>query len=79
VWRLFRIPQPQPCESQKATKRELGAWGYNCPILSLGDIRKDIWSSRLGFVRNTDDLALQKKNIFAKFKEVKTGWSTSQE
>jgi hypothetical protein len=33
----------------------------------------------LGVGCKADDLALQKKNIFLKSKEVKTGWSTSLE
>jgi hypothetical protein len=46
VWRRVRIPLP--CESQKATGKEPGAWGYNWTTLSLEDIKTETWSSRLG-------------------------------
>jgi hypothetical protein len=68
VWRQIRIPPLQPCESQKATIREPGAWRYKWATLSLGDINTKTWSSRLGVGCMTDDLALQ---IVAKFEEVK--------
>jgi hypothetical protein len=38
VARRGRIPPPEPCETQEATKREPSAWGYNRPTLFLGDI-----------------------------------------
>jgi hypothetical protein len=58
VWGRVRVPPPQPCESQKATERKHGAWGYNWTTLSLGDINTGTWSSRLGVRRKADDLAL---------------------
>jgi hypothetical protein len=64
LWRRVRIPPLQPCESYKATKRELDAWGYNWANLSLGDMNTGTWSTRLGVERKADDSALQKKNIY---------------
>lgn len=36
VWKQVRILPLQPCKSQKAIKREPGAWGYNWATLSPG-------------------------------------------
>jgi hypothetical protein len=52
---LQNIPR---VESKKETKIESGAWGYNWPTLSLGDISTGTWSSRLETGRKADDLAL---------------------
>jgi hypothetical protein len=54
-------------------KRRPGAWGYNWATLSLWDINTGTWSSRLGVGRRADDLALYKKRIVAKSREIKTG------
>jgi hypothetical protein len=45
---------------------------YNWTYQSLGDINTGTWSSSSGVGRKADDLALQKKNIVANSKEVKT-------
>jgi hypothetical protein len=56
VW--DRVPPPQPCESQKATKRAPGAWGYNWATLVLGVINTETLPVRWGFERNADDQGL---------------------
>jgi hypothetical protein len=48
AWRRVRIPPPYPWESQKATKREPSAWGFNWATLFLGVINMGTWPSRLG-------------------------------
>jgi hypothetical protein len=35
-------------DATEATKRELGAWGYNWTTLFLGDINTGTWPSSLG-------------------------------
>jgi hypothetical protein len=46
---------------------------------SRGTKYKDlVWSSKLGVGCKADDLALQKENIVAKPKGVKTGWYNSR-
>jgi hypothetical protein len=39
-------------------EKEPGTRGYNSAGLSLGDINRDTWSSRLGAGRKFDELAL---------------------
>jgi hypothetical protein len=60
-------------EGHENGTRYLGV--YNWAILSLGDINRGTWSSRLGVSRKVDDLALQKENNVAKSKDVETGRS----
>jgi hypothetical protein len=43
---------------------EPGAWGYNWSTLLLGDMKTEIWSSRLGVGCKDENLAL--KNIVTK-------------
>jgi hypothetical protein len=63
----------QPCLLKKATNREPSAWAYNGAILSLSDMYAGTWFCRLRIVCKVDDVALLKKNIVAKSKDVKTG------
>jgi hypothetical protein len=58
--------------SPASRKREPGAWGLNCSILSLGDINTGTWTPRLGVAGKADDLAVYKFTV-SKFKDVKTG------
>jgi hypothetical protein len=71
VWGRVRIPPPSPCESQKATERKSGAWGYNSTTLSLGDVNTETWSTMLGAGRKADDFALYERITVAKSKDVK--------
>jgi hypothetical protein len=52
---------------------EPSAWGYNWDTLLLGNINTGTSSSRLGVGRKADTVLYVKKDIVAKFKEVKTG------
>jgi hypothetical protein len=79
VWRRVIILPPWPRQSQKATKREPGAWGYNWATLSLGNINTETWSSRLGGWTQGWRHWSVKKIIVAKSKEMKTGWSNSRQ
>jgi hypothetical protein len=55
-------------------KRELSAWGYIWPTLSLGDVNKGTWSYMLGLkARLATLLCEEKKIIVAKMNEVETG------
>jgi hypothetical protein len=62
MWRLVRMPPPQPCKLWKAMNREVYVWGYNWATLSLGDINTHIgtWSSRLGLDKKLTPLLCKK-------------------
>jgi hypothetical protein len=70
MWKRVRITA-----TQKATKMEPSAWGYNWATLSLGDMNAVTWSSRLDARLTT---LLYKTIIIEKYEEVKTGCNLAE-
>jgi hypothetical protein len=53
-----------PHESQEAMKGKQGVWRYKWVTMSPLDLNTEIWSSRLGVERKSDNLTLQKIIMF---------------
>jgi hypothetical protein len=51
--------------------------GYNWAVLILGNMNRETWSSRLGVERKADEPV--SKSYCCESKEIKAGWSNSQE